>query len=86
MKRDVKMIFDPVTKDLVEVIMPFMSKTEVMTLIGLGVLPAYWICWRQPVVDERGRIETALTTILAFIVWWSFLVGHVVNDIRGFGS
>ncbi len=31
-KRDVKMIFDPVTKDLVEVIMPFMSKTEVMTL------------------------------------------------------
>ena len=31
-KSDVKMIFDPVTKDLVEVIMPFMSKTEVMTL------------------------------------------------------
>src|SRR6266540_7106924 len=31
-KRDVKMIFDPVTKDLVKVIMPFESKTEVMTL------------------------------------------------------
>jgi hypothetical protein len=31
-ERDVKMIFDPVTKDLVEVIMPFMSKTEVMRL------------------------------------------------------
>jgi len=31
-KRDVKMIFDPATKDLDEVIMPFMSKTEVMTL------------------------------------------------------
>ena len=31
-KRDVKMIFDPATKELVEVIMPFMSKTEVMTL------------------------------------------------------
>jgi hypothetical protein len=31
-KRDVKMIFDPVTKDLVQVVMPFMSKTEVMTL------------------------------------------------------
>ena len=38
-KRDVKMIFDPVTNDLVEVIMPFMSKSEVMTLSvdqGLG--------------------------------------------------
>jgi hypothetical protein len=31
-RRDIKMIFDPVTNDLVEVIMPFMSKTEVMTL------------------------------------------------------
>ena len=31
-KRDVKMIFDPATKELVELIMPFMSKTEVMTL------------------------------------------------------
>ena len=31
-KRDVKMIFDPATKELVEIIMPFMSKTEVMTL------------------------------------------------------
>src|SRR5262245_30527701 len=31
-KKDVKMIFDPVTKELIRVIMPFMSRTEVMTL------------------------------------------------------
>jgi hypothetical protein len=31
-KRDVKMIFDPVTKELVQIVMPFMTKTEVMTL------------------------------------------------------
>jgi hypothetical protein len=31
-KRDVKMVFDPDTKELVQVVMPFMSKTEVMTL------------------------------------------------------
>jgi hypothetical protein len=31
-KRDVKTIFDPVTKELIKVIMPFASKTEVMTL------------------------------------------------------
>ena len=30
--RDVKMIFDPATKELIKVIMPFESKTEVMTL------------------------------------------------------
>jgi len=31
-KRNVKMVFDPATKDLVQVIMPFMTKSEVMTL------------------------------------------------------
>lgn len=31
-KRDVKMIFDPSTKELIEIIMPFMTKSEVMTL------------------------------------------------------
>jgi hypothetical protein len=31
-KRDVKMIFDPVSKDLISVVMPFESKSEVMTL------------------------------------------------------
>src|SRR6266567_8677446 len=31
-KKDVKLIFDPVTKELIKVVMPFASKTEVMTL------------------------------------------------------
>ena len=38
-KRDVKMIFDPTTNELSQVVMPFMSRSEVMTLSfdqGLG--------------------------------------------------
>src|SRR5437762_13009239 len=31
-KKDVKMIFDPDTKELIQVVMPFASKTEVMTM------------------------------------------------------
>ena len=31
-KKDVKLIFDPATKELIRVIMPFASKSEVMTL------------------------------------------------------
>src|SRR6185312_1841719 len=31
-KRDVKMVFDPVTRELRQVVMPFMSRSEVMTL------------------------------------------------------
>ena len=54
--------------------------------IGLALLPAYWICWRQPHADQSTRVRTALTSILAFIVWWSFCIGHVVNNIKGFGS
>src|SRR6476661_2111386 len=54
--------------------------------IGLALLPAYWICWRKPRAGEPTRSRTVLTWILAFIIWWSFLIGHVVNNIRGFGA
>src|ERR1700744_6024798 len=64
----------------------FFDLKEDFTAIGFGLLPAYWISWRRPFADERGQTKAALTTILGFIVWWGFLVGHVVNDIMGFGS
>jgi hypothetical protein len=54
--------------------------------IGAGLLPAYWYFWRQPLATGTARTRAALTTVLAFIVWWAFLVGHVLNNIRGFGS
>ena len=28
---------------------------EDFVAIGLGLLPAYWVCWRRPLGDERGR-------------------------------
>jgi hypothetical protein len=54
--------------------------------IGLGLLPAYWVCWRRPLANEPSLTRAALTTIFAFIVWWGFLIGHVMNNIMGFGS
>jgi hypothetical protein len=54
--------------------------------VGLGTLPAYWIFWRQPLSAEYARARAVLTAMLAFIVWWNFLTGHVLNNIRGFGS
>ena len=65
----------------------FFDLKEDFIVIGLGLLPAYWSCWRQPVNDSQNhRIRAALTLLLAFIVWWGFLVGHVINNIGGFGS
>ena len=48
------------------------------------MLPAYWFYWRRPLDPRHARPRAILTLLLAFIVWWGFLVGHVVNNIRGF--
>jgi diacylglycerol kinase len=37
-------------------------------------------------VKDRASTRAIVTTLLAVIVWYSFLVGHVLNNIRGFGS
>jgi uncharacterized membrane protein YozB (DUF420 family) len=67
--------------------MGFFDLKEDFIAIGLGVLPAYWSCWRRrPVDGESRQTRVALTLLLAFIVWWAFLVGHVINNIGGFGS
>ena len=59
---------------------------EHFVAVGLGMLPAYWYFWRQPLTNDHARTRAILTASLAFIVWWSFLVGHILNNIRGFGS
>jgi hypothetical protein len=59
---------------------------EHFVAVGLGMLPAYWYFWRQPLADDHARTRAVLTVGLAFIVWWSFVVGHILNNIRGFGS
>ena len=67
-------------------VLGFFDLKEDFVAIGLGLLPAYWISWRRPLVNEPGRTAAALTAILAFVAWWGFLVGHVMNNILGFGS
>ena len=56
---------------------------EHLVAIGLGLLPAYWLFWRQPHGSETAAARRYLTWLLAFFVWWSFIAGHVLNDIRG---
>jgi hypothetical protein len=58
---------------------------EHFTAVGLALLPAYGYFWRQP-VDAHSRTRACLTAMLAFIIWWGFLTGHILNNIRGFGS
>ncbi|MGY8664068.1 hypothetical protein Q3C01_17105 [Bradyrhizobium sp. UFLA05-109] len=67
-------------------VLGFFDLKEHFAAIGLALLPAYWVCWRRPNDNEPTQTRTMLTSLLAFIVWWGFLTGHVVNNIKGFGS
>ena len=55
---------------------------EHFAAVGLGLLPVYWYYWR---FTGEPRTRAVLTAFLAVIVWWNFLVGHILNNIRGFG-
>jgi hypothetical protein len=63
----------------------FELKEHIVT-IGLAILPAYWYFWRVPLREEYARTRAMLTTVLAFVVWWGFLVGHLANNVRGLGT
>lgn len=56
---------------------------EQFVAIGLGMLPFYWLVWRKPLVERFAGARAAATAILCFIVWYGFIVGHVINNVRG---
>jgi hypothetical protein len=47
------------------------------------VLPLYWLVWRTPLDAKLAAARAAVTALLCFIVWYSFLAGHVLNNVRG---
>jgi hypothetical protein len=59
---------------------------EHIIAMGIGLLPAYWYLWRQPLSAEDVGLRRWLTVFLAVTVWYAFGAGHVANDFRGIGS
>jgi hypothetical protein len=68
----------------------FFELKEHYATIGLGLLPIYWYLWknaRDPSRDpSHDSARKWLTVTLAGVCWFIFLVGHVVNNVRGFGG
>jgi hypothetical protein len=58
---------------------------EHLLALSLALLPLYWFLWHRA-TDANRVARAAVTSILAVAVWWSFLTGHIINNIRGFGS
>jgi hypothetical protein len=57
---------------------------EHFSALGLFVLPAYWASWRQPLNADYASARFWLTWVLAFIVWWNFMVGDLLVALKGF--
>lgn len=51
--------------------------------LGLGTLPLYAYVWRRE-LGESHRLDRCMVTVfLGAIVWFDFIVGHVLNNLRG---
>jgi len=59
---------------------------EHLATIGLILLPAYWAFWRRPLSEDYAAARRQVTLFLAILVWANFLIGHIANNARGFGS
>jgi hypothetical protein len=64
----------------------FFDFKEHMATIGLVLLPAYWYFWKNAQNPEYDNPRKGVTLVLAVIAWFLFIVGHVLNNTRGFGS
>ncbi len=55
---------------------------EHLAIFGLALLPSYWYLWkgtgRELVLPRRLN-----TTLICLIVWWNFLIGHILNNLKG---
>ncbi|MCC7121660.1 MAG: hypothetical protein IT493_08905 [Gammaproteobacteria bacterium] len=58
---------------------------EHIAALGLGLLPAYWHYARKPAGEFlwTRRLHAAF---LALGVWFGFITGHVLNNLRGMGA
>ena len=55
---------------------------EHLVAIALGILPGYWVAWRSASPDY-APVRKYLTWLIAGIVWFGFVVGHILNNIKG---
>ena len=54
--------------------------------LTLALLPTYWLIWKKIPLTEQVALRRITTVLVALVVWYGFLVGHVLNNLRGLGS
>ena len=64
----------------------FFDFKEHVATIGLVLLPAYWYFWKNAQNPQYDNARAGVTLVLAVMCWFLFIVGHVLNNTRGFAS
>ncbi len=64
----------------------FFDFKEHVATLGLVLLPAYWYFWKNAQNPAYDNARKGVTIVLAAMCWFLFIVGHVLNNTRGFGS
>jgi hypothetical protein len=64
----------------------FFDFKEHVASLGLVLLPAYWYFWKNAQNPEYDNARKGVTLVLAVMVWFLFIVGHILNNTRGFAS
>jgi len=64
----------------------FFDFKEHVASIGLTLLPAYWYFWKNAQNPNYDNARKGITFVLAVMCWFLFIVGHVLNNTRGFAS
>ncbi len=55
---------------------------ENFAAICLAMLPSYWYFWKK--APEFPTTRNAITAILFCTIWYNFIAGHILNNVRGF--
>ena len=55
---------------------------ENFAAIVLAMLPSYWYFWRK--APEFPVTRKAITAIMFATIWYNFIAGHILNNVRGF--
>jgi predicted RND superfamily exporter protein len=63
----------------------FFELKEHLSSFGLLLLPVYLALWKNDQNEFLGA-KKFITYMLCIICWFSFLIGHVVNNVRGIGQ
>jgi hypothetical protein len=56
---------------------------EHFAIVGLAVLPSYWYFWKRANSADHVLTRQLISTLITSLVWWNFLVGHILNNIKG---